>query len=92
MKSYKGVKIPKNTGRPQLWLRGTTRLGEAHNTVRVVYPNGLVEYCYAVDPYMSLENYFFKRGCTTRETFEEAIKATIDYDEYTDKPIFVGYL
>lgn len=84
--TYKGVKIPKCNGRPQLWLRGWS--DEGNPTIRIIYPSGYVEYetRYAFDGEM-------RRGCTSRRTQLAALRACIKYDfDAPNKPEFLGYL
>ena len=93
MKTYRGVKIPKNNGRPQLWTRGISN----HTSLRIVYPSGKVEYCSLVIPYQPLCDYMFTRGCTSRNSLSSAIKAFIDWDTAYGRfkqssPLFLGYL
>ena len=97
---YKGVKIPKLNGRPQLWMRGAYAGG-----LRIVYPNGNVEYCIEEKQKTA---FFEDYACTFRFNQMDAIKASIDYDKghkydvfstqtdtYAEKhgvPEFLGYL
>lgn len=88
---YKGVKIPKCNGRPQLWSRGIQK----NESLRIIYPNGRIEYC-------DTPGFWYRfNGCTSRNTQERAIKAAIDYDDFWHKsfedtpdmiPFFIGYL
>lgn len=81
--TYKGVNIPRDIGRPQLWLRGV----DGHRGLRIIYPNGKVEYTLLDDYYQ------FRQGCTSRSDQAGAIKACINYDAVHtgSKPIFIGY-
>lgn len=81
MKTYKGVKIPKNNGRPQLWYRGDTLGG-----LRIIYPNGEVEFVFGSFTY-------FAYGCTSRANIDNAVLACISYSKkHGSKPQFLGYL
>jgi hypothetical protein len=96
---YRGVKIPRCNGRPQLWLRGS----DDHQSIRIIYPSGLVEYCISHPYTMSPDeeeqdtlNDFNNRGaCTSRRSQLAAVKAAIRYDRCLGprlRPIFCGYL
>lgn len=96
MKEYKGVKIPKCNGRPQLWIQSW---GFELNMqrIRIIMPGGIVLYDdnnLGIDYQHSSSTKLIK-GCTSRRNQLSAIKAIIDYfGQATDsgKPEFLGYL
>ena len=96
METYLGVKIPKNNGRPQLWLRGVKSENGNHTTIRIIYPNGKVEYTSQSHPGLTTFFYELTPGCTSRKDYLAAVKATIKFDlsynRDSEPPIFLGYI
>jgi hypothetical protein len=97
MKTYLGVKIPKLNGRPQLWMRATkcSSYGK-YETLRIIYPNGQVDYCFKyTDNQEGIAKTILEwtdHGCTSKATQFDAIVSSIQYDKWSGKPIFIGYL
>lgn len=95
MKEYKGVKIPKCNGRPQLWIQSW---GFKLNTqrIRIIMPSGRVLYDdnnLGID-YRNSSPKLIK-GCTSRRNQLSAIKAMINYfgqGSDSRNPEFLGYL
>lgn len=102
-KTYRGVKIPKLNGRPQLWAR----MGLDHNEgIRIIYPDGSVAWdkgcgSFPISNFEYVEDsgYGTSRmyACTSDSTQLKAIKNSIDWDTEAGeakgrKPVFLGYL
>lgn len=103
--TYKGVKIPKCNGRPQLWARAHSPIinyvepylefllladgAYSHTSLRIIYPSGNVSYHSVFNTH---EEDWCPYGCTSADTQLKAIKNTIDYDAFNGKPWFLGYL
>jgi hypothetical protein len=91
-KEYKGRIIPPCNGRPQLWSR-LENIG-----IRIIYPNGEVEYSAEINDWIDLKwvvaKCVFEDGCTSAEAQEQAIKNCIDYclGANCEAPVFLGYL
>lgn len=85
---YMGVKIPKCNGHPQLWSR------EEMNGLRIIYPDGKVEYTFSAFDCNYYNTWNLVNGCTSSFSQLSAIRECIDY-EYTCfdcLPEFLGYL
>ncbi len=97
-RSYRGVKLPKCNGRPQVWLRGIGLLNiyEQHSSLRIIYPSGRVQFENRLPNEVYAGKNIFQHGCTSCDNQESAIVACIDYDLDPSfcgtRPIFVGYI
>lgn len=98
---YRGVKIPKCNGRPQLWARGEFMANGNHSTIRIIYQNGTVHWnCYSTSldclGDLNYIEFWDSNACTTRDNQLDAIKASIDHDlskeDIGKRPWFLGYL
>lgn len=88
-------KLPRCNGRPQLWL--SIGDGETIDRLRIVYPNGKVEFSYddgrgyagkAAGVYLD-----FGYSCTSRKSQDDAVKAIMFYCADIDETMeFLGYL
>lgn len=91
---YKGVKLPKCNGRPQLWARGYGAVAGTHTTLRIIYPNGKVEFNQrSLGGFLRSKYWKGGKGCTSSDTQLQALKNTIKYDLHSgEAPWFLGYL
>lgn len=89
--------LPKCNGRPQLWYTDDGNRG-AEDRVRIIYPNGRVEYCWSFLTHDKTEwigGKEWERGCTSRRSQEAACLAAAEYGRDRSEPpitYFLGYL
>jgi hypothetical protein len=87
LKSYRGMKVPRNIGRPAMFLRAM----DDYESIRIVFPNGRVEYAW--NTFNSLrQKANWGNGCTCASNYYGAMRKIVDYDKGFGRPIFVGYL
>ena len=82
--------LPKNLGRPIVLI--SDGFSFCYTRIRIVYPNGKVEYVLENMNHPGYINRFYK-GCTSRNSFHEAILAIIGYQSFADdgsRDIFFG--
>lgn len=97
MKRKRKTKLPKDNGRPQLWMRDTSELlkdrrGSEYffiERLRIIYPNGKVEYA------DGCEVLFWDTPCwrDRKGSVKKLTERMLAYDEcHGCKTIFLGYL